>query len=106
SACPSRRRAHRTAGPPRGEAVVQTRAWVEGALPGAGWWPLAPTNRLAVGAHHVKIGHGRDYDDVLPLRGLYHGPFQHELDASVRMTRLATGEAWGVQAQAQTQLQR
>ena len=49
----------------------------------------------------MKIGHGRDYDDVQPLRGLYHGPFQHELEVSVRMTRLATGEAWEVQAQAQ-----
>ena len=61
---------------------------------------------MVVGARHVKIGHGRDYDDVLPLRGLYHGPFHHELEVSVRMPRLATGESWGVQTQAQTQLQR
>jgi transglutaminase-like putative cysteine protease len=61
---------------------------VEVAIPGAGWWPLDPTNRMDVGARHVKIGHGRDYDDVLPLRGLYHGPFQHELEVSVRMKRL------------------
>ena len=101
-------RGDQSAEPRRGEVVVQTHSWVEVALPGVGWWPLDPTNRLAVGARHVKIGHGRDYDDVLPLRGLYHGPFQHELDVSVRMTRLATGEAWGMQAprgQAQTQRQ-
>jgi transglutaminase-like putative cysteine protease len=74
---------------PAGDEVrVQTHAWVEVAIPGAGWWPLDPTNRMDVGARHVKIGHGRDYDDVLPLRGLYHGPFQHELEVSVRMKRL------------------
>ncbi len=89
----------------RDEVIVQTHAWVEVALPGLGWWPLDPTNRLSVGARHVKIGHGRDYDDVLPLRGLYHGPFQHELEVEVRMKRLATGEAWGVPAQMQTQSQ-
>ncbi len=76
--------------PAADEVLVQTHAWAEIAIPGAGWWPLDPTNRMTVGARHVKIGHGRDYDDVLPLRGLYHGPFQHELDVSVRMRRLAT----------------
>ncbi len=81
--------------PPAEEVLVQTHAWTEIAIPGAGWWPLDPTNRMVVGARHVKIGHGRDYDDVLPLRGLYHGPFHHELEVSVRMRRLATPQRFG-----------
>jgi len=84
-----------SAAPPADEVLVQTHAWTEIAIPGAGWWPLDPTNRMVVGGRHVKIGHGRDYDDVLPLRGLYHGPFQHELEVSVRMRRLATPQRFG-----------
>ena len=67
---------------------VQTHAWFEAAVPGGGWLALDPTNRLAVGRQHVKIGHGRDYDDVPPLRGVYSGPGTPELDASVEIRRM------------------
>ena len=67
---------------------VQTHAWFEAALPGGGWLPLDPTNRQEVGSRHVKIGHGRDYDDVPPLRGLYSGPGVPDVDAHVEMSRM------------------
>ncbi len=79
--------------PEDAEIEVQTHAWVEVAVPGFGWLALDPTNRLAVGERHVKIGHGRDYDDVLPLRGVFHGPADHELGVSVRMTREQMAQA-------------
>ncbi|WP_420639092.1 transglutaminase family protein [Candidatus Poriferisocius sp.] len=67
---------------------VQTHAWFEAAVPGRGWLPLDPTNRLAVGRRHVKIGHGRDYDDVPPLRGVYSGPGTPRMEASVEIRRM------------------
>jgi len=67
---------------------VQTHAWFEAAVPGLGWLPLDPTNRQEVGPRHVKIGHGRDYDDVPPLRGLYSGPGEPTVEAHVDMTRM------------------
>jgi transglutaminase-like putative cysteine protease len=70
-------------------AHVQTHAWIEAAVPGAGWWALDPTNRQEVGERHVKIGHGRDYDDVPPLRGIFSGPGAHELEVSVEMRRMS-----------------
>lgn len=71
-----------------GEIVVATHAWVEVYVPGFGWWGLDPTNQLAVGERHVKIGHGRDYEDVTPLRGVYHGEAESGgLEASVTMSR-------------------
>ena len=72
--------------PPEGEIVVQTHAWLEVAVPGFGWWGLDPTNALPAGERHVKIGHGRDYDDVLPLRGVYYGEVGHDLAVEVEMT--------------------
>lgn len=73
--------------PEEAEIEVQTHAWVEVMIPSWGWWALDPTNLQSVGDRHVKIGHGRDYDDVLPLRGTYHGTETHELGVAVHITR-------------------
>lgn len=69
------------------EISVQTHAWLEVAIPGWGWWALDPTNHVVAGERHVKIGHGRDYDDVLPLRGVYYGTSEQHLHVEVGMSR-------------------
>jgi len=46
-----------------------------------------PTNRQEVGERHVKIGHGRNYDDVLPVRGVYQGAGAHALEVAVLIRR-------------------
>jgi transglutaminase-like putative cysteine protease len=78
----------------RGESVeVDTHAWLEALLPvPAGgepvWVGADPTNRVLAGENHVKIGHGRHYADVPPIKGVYRGAATAKLDASVTMTRL------------------
>ncbi len=58
---------------------VDTHAWLEALLPGTDghgepvWVSADPTNRRLTGETHVKIGHGRFYADVPPVKGLYHG---------------------------------
>lgn len=74
------------------EVQVRTHAWLEAAVPGVGWVALDPTNRQAVGLRHVKIGHGRDYDDVSPLRGTYAGPAEATLEVSGEMRHLAAAQ--------------
>jgi transglutaminase-like putative cysteine protease len=72
---------------------VQTHAWLEGLLPDPDgtrrWIGVDPTNRGRAGATHVKIGHGRGYQDVAPIRGVYRGPAAAELSAGVEMRRLS-----------------
>jgi len=73
---------------------VDTHAWLEALLPGTDghgepvWVSADPTNRRLAGETHVKIGHGRFYADVPPVKGLYMGGTESELDASVTMSRL------------------
>ena len=75
---------------------VDTHAWVEALLPGvdgeaATWVGADPTNRKLAGDEHVKIGHGRFYGDVAPIRGVYRGAAgEAEPEVSVRMTRLTS----------------
>jgi transglutaminase-like putative cysteine protease len=83
--------------PPPGDqtadsAEVDTHAWVEALIPAPGdaepvWVATDPTNRKLAGEDHVKIGHGRHYSDVPPVKGVYRGSASAELDASVRMAR-------------------
>jgi len=78
-----------------GDSVeVDTHAWLEALLPGAGsnggygWVGADPTNRGLTGEQHVKIGHGRHYADVPPVKGVYRGAPTSELDVSGKMSRL------------------
>jgi transglutaminase-like putative cysteine protease len=72
---------------------VDTHAWLEILLPGGGgrgeptWIGLDPTNRTPAGEQYVKIGHGRHYGDVPPIKGVYRGG-PSRLSVRVVMTRL------------------
>ncbi|WP_447912264.1 transglutaminase family protein [Microbacterium phyllosphaerae] len=71
-----------------GQSVTgESHAWVE--WYSGEWRGYDPTNLVEVGESHVYVGHGRDYADVAPLRGVYAGPSASELFVSVEITRLA-----------------
>jgi transglutaminase-like putative cysteine protease len=73
---------------------VDTHAWLEALLPGTDghgepvWVSADPTNRRLTDETHVKVGHGRFYSDVAPVKGLYMGGANSELAAAVTMSRL------------------
>lgn len=68
-------------------ATGESHAWVE-AWAGE-WWGVDPTHGRPVGERHVVVGRGREYGDVAPLKGLYHGAPATAMNVSVELTRLA-----------------
>jgi transglutaminase-like putative cysteine protease len=72
--------------PPPGEARLSgadaSHAWVGVYVPGTvggdgqggAWVDLDPTNGLVQPDRHVTIGWGRDFTDVVPVRGVLYGP--------------------------------
>jgi transglutaminase-like putative cysteine protease len=62
-------------------------AWIE--YWAGDWFPVDPTAGQSVGEHHVLVARGRDYSDVPPVKGVFHGGPTAGLDVSVALTRLA-----------------
>ncbi len=62
-----------------------THAWVECLLPDRRWYGFDPTNNLVTTDSYIKVHHGRDYQDVSPLRGVYRGASENTLEVAVRV---------------------
>lgn len=58
-------------------------AWVEAYIPGTGWIGFDPTNNMQINWRYVKLGHGRDYNDIVPVKGVYVGEPGQTLDVTV-----------------------
>lgn len=70
-----------------GEKVVgESHAWVE--YFSGDWVGVDPTNGGAIGLHHVVVAKGREYGDVPPLKGIYHGDPSSALGVVVEITRV------------------
>ena len=72
---------------PGSKSVGQSHAWVE--YWAGSWVALDPTSGAPVGERHVAVARGRDYGDVPPLKGIYHGPPESDMQVTVEVTRLA-----------------
>ncbi|HUY16919.1 MAG TPA: transglutaminase family protein [Acidimicrobiales bacterium] len=71
-----------------GEKVVgESHAWVEYFC--GDWVGIDPTNGGRVGLYHVVVAKGREYGDVPPLKGIYHGDPSISLGVTVEITRVA-----------------
>ncbi|HEX6922629.1 MAG TPA: transglutaminase family protein [Bacillales bacterium] len=69
----------------RGDAA--THAWVEVAIPDIGWVGFDPTNNVLALDQHIRLAVGRDYKDIVPVKGVYVGPGQ-QLDVRVSVKKI------------------
>ena len=65
----------------------ESHAWIEYWC--GGWRAVDPTAGEPVGDRHVLVARGRDYSDVPPIKGIFHGGPTSRLDVTVALTRLA-----------------
>jgi transglutaminase-like putative cysteine protease len=68
-------------------AVGESHAWVE--YWAGSWLPCDPTSGAAVRERHVVVARGRDYRDIPPIKGIYHGAPTSTAHVTVEVTRLA-----------------
>jgi len=66
-------------------------AWVEAYVPELGWCSFDPTNKTAFDDRYVKLGHGRDYLDIVPVKGIYRGTGKQQLFVTVDVQKLGSG---------------
>ncbi|MEJ2112640.1 MAG: transglutaminase family protein [Flavobacteriaceae bacterium] len=64
----------------------QMHAWVEAYTPSVGWVGFDPTNNLLANHNHIKVSHGKDYNDCPPLKGIIYSPGSNETKHSVEVT--------------------
>jgi len=67
--------------------VGESHAWVE--FWAGSWLACDPTSGAPVAERHVVVARGRDYADIPPLKGIYHGAPTSVLAVTVEVTRLS-----------------
>ncbi len=75
-------------GKPKLVGADASHAWVSLYVPDSGWVDLDPTNNLIPGASHITLAWGRDYSDVVPVKGVVMGGGAHTLSVVVDVARV------------------
>ncbi|MCA9157596.1 MAG: transglutaminase family protein, partial [Planctomycetales bacterium] len=77
-------RTHPPAGQPNLVGADESHAWVSVYCGQQfGWVDLDPTNNKYCNIDHIPIAWGRDYSDVVPIRGVFLGGGKHLITVSV-----------------------
>lgn len=78
--------------PPEGEEKLigadASHAWFAVFIPDFGWCEFDPTNNQVPSIQHIVIGYGRDYADIVPLKGVVKGVGRNFVRVSVDIQRV------------------
>jgi transglutaminase-like putative cysteine protease len=78
--------------PPPGKVKLQgsdaSHAWFSANIPNVGWFEFDPTNNMVPGDQHIKTAYGRDYSDVVPVKGVMFTAGGHKLKVEVDLNRI------------------
>ena len=66
----------------------QSHAWLDVYIPDFSWFGLDPTNNMCSSEKHIRVGMGRDFDDISPVRGTFKGSGHQALNVEVYMRRI------------------
>ncbi|WP_066222428.1 transglutaminase-like domain-containing protein [Formosa haliotis] len=64
----------------------QMHAWVEVFVPHMGWIGFDPTNNILTDHNHIKVSHGKDYNDCAPLKGVLYSTGENQTKYEVEVT--------------------
>ncbi len=70
---------------PGRDKPAESHAWCDAYVPGAGWVEFDPTHPEPDLNHYIRIGVGRDYMDVPPIRGSYLGAATERMIVTVEV---------------------
>lgn len=63
-------------------------AWIAMYIPDIGWVEFDSTNNLLVADNHVRVSYGRDFADVVPLKGIVYSRGEQKMVVKVDVTKL------------------
>lgn len=62
---------------------VASHAWAEAYVDGLGWVSFDPSNGISTDERYVRLAHGRDYRDAMPVSGITFGQVDERLDVRI-----------------------
>ena len=67
--------------------AAASHAWASVYCPGRGWVDFDPTNDVLPSEQHITVAWGRDYSDIIPVRGVYWGNATQTVQVGVTVRR-------------------
>ena len=75
-------------GKPKLEGSDASHAWISLYIPESGWVEFDPTNNLLVNDQHIRVATGRDFSDIIPLKGIVYSGGGQEMVVKVDVSRV------------------